>query len=120
MRQFFITVPSDYEDAAKMDGCGVWRRFFRVVLPFANGTIATLVLLQVMAVWNDFLYPMVFLNSELNRTLTLGLAILKGDMDTQWNLLMAAVVISNLPIVLVFLMTQRFVIKGIATTGLKG
>ena len=120
MRQFFITVPADYEDAAKIDGCGVWRRFVLVVLPFANGTIATLVLLQVMAVWNDFLYPMVFLNSELNRTLTLGLAILKGDMDTQWNSLMAAVVISNLPILVAFLITQRFVIKGIATTGLKG
>jgi multiple sugar transport system permease protein len=120
MRQFFITVPADYEDAAKIDGCGVWRRFVQVVLPFANGTIATLVLLQVMAVWNDFLYPMVFINSELNRTLTLGLAILKGDMDTQWNSLMAAVVISNLPILVAFLVTQRFVIKGIATTGLKG
>lgn len=120
MRQFFITVPNDYEDAAKIDGCGVLRRFFLVILPFAQGTIATLVLLQVMSVWNDFLYPMVFLNSELNRTLTLGLAILRGDLDTRWNLLMAAVVISNLPIVVAFLVTQKFVIKGIATTGLKG
>ncbi|MEI8095516.1 MAG: carbohydrate ABC transporter permease [Spirochaetales bacterium] len=120
MRQFFITVPIDYEEAAKIDGAGVLRRFFQVILPFAGSTIATLVLLQVMAVWNDFLYPMVFLNSELNRTLTLGLAILRGDMDTQWNMLMAAVVISNLPILVAFLITQKFVIKGIATTGLKG
>jgi multiple sugar transport system permease protein len=120
MRQFFITVPIDYEEAAKIDGAGVLRRFFQVILPFAGSTIATLVLLQVMAVWNDFLYPMVFLNSELNRTLTLGLAILRGDMDTQWNMLMAAVVISNLPILVAFLVTQKFVIQGIATTGLKG
>jgi len=120
LRQFFITVPADYEDAAKIDGCGVLRRFFLVILPFAQGTIATLVLLQVMAVWNDFLYPMVFLNSELNRTLTLGLAILRGDLDTRWNLLMAAVIISNLPIIVAFLVTQKFVIRGIATTGLKG
>ncbi len=120
MRQFFITVPIDYEEAAKIDGAGVLRRFFQVILPFANATIATLVLLQVMAVWNDFLYPMVFLNSEMNRTLTLGLAILRGDMDTQWNMLMAAVVISNIPILVAFLITQKFVIKGIATTGLKG
>lgn len=120
MKQFFITVPIDYEDAAKIDGCGFLQRFFLVVLPFAKGTIATLVLLQVMSIWNDFLYPMVFLNSEFNRTLTLGLAILRGDVDTQWNLLMAAVVISNLPILIAFLVTQRFVIKGIAMTGLKG
>lgn len=120
MKQFFLTVPSDYEEAAKIDGCGVLRRFFFIVLPFARGTIATLILLQVMAVWNDFLYPMVFLHSEMNRTLTLGLAILRGDMDTQWNMLMAAVVISNLPILVAFLVTQRFVIKGVAMTGLKG
>jgi multiple sugar transport system permease protein len=120
MKQFFITVPADYEEAAKIDGCGVLGRFFLIVLPFAKGTIATLVLLQVMAVWNDFLYPMVFLNSEMNRTLTLGLAILRGDMDTQWNMLMAAVVISNIPILVAFLVTQKFVIKGIAMTGLKG
>lgn len=120
LKQFFITVPNDYEESAKLDGCGVFRRFFLIVLPFAKGTIATLVLLQVMAVWNDFLYPMVFLNSELNRTLTLGLAILRGDLDTRWNLLMAAVAVSNLPILVAFLVTQRFVIKGIAMTGLKG
>ena len=120
LKQFFLTVPADYEEAAKIDGCGVLRRFFLIVLPFAKGTLATLILLQVMAVWNDFLYPMVFLNSDNQRTLTLGLAILRGDLDTQWNRLMAAVIISNLPILAAFLVTQRFVIKGIATTGLKG
>jgi len=114
LRQFFLTVPADYDEAAKIDGCGVFRRFTLIMLPFAK---ATLVLLTFMAVWNDFLYPMVFLNSETERTLTMGLAIFRGDADVQWNILMAAVVISNIPILIAFLATQRFVINGVSMSG---
>ena len=117
LRQYFLTIPNDYDEAAKIDGCGVLRRFALIMLPFAKGTIATLVLLTVMAVWNDFLYPMVFLNSELERTLTMGLAIFRGDADVQWNILMAGVVISNIPILVAFLATQRFVINGVSLSG---
>jgi multiple sugar transport system permease protein len=91
------------------------------MLPFAKSTLATLILLTFMSVWNDFLYPMVFLNSETERTLTMGLAIFRGDADVQWNILMAAVVISNIPILVAFLATQRFVISGISmSSGIKG
>jgi multiple sugar transport system permease protein len=117
LRQFFLTVPQDYEEAAKIDGCGVLRRFALIMVPFAKSTIATLVLLTVMGVWNDFLYPMIFLNSEVQRTLTMGLAIFRGDADVQWNILMAAVVISNFPILVAFLATQRFVINGVSLSG---
>lgn len=117
MRQYFLTVPIDYEEAARIDGCGVFRRFALIMVPFAKGTIATLVLLTVMAVWNDFLFPMVFLNSEIQRTLTMGLAIFRGDADVQWNILMAGVIISNLPILVAFLFTQRFVINGVSLSG---
>lgn len=117
LRQFFLTVPGDYEEAATIDGCGLWRRFLWIMLPFAKATIATLVLLNVMAVWNDFLYPMVFLNSEAKRTLTMGLAIFRGDADVQWNILMAGVIISNIPILAAFLATQRFVINGVSLSG---
>jgi multiple sugar transport system permease protein len=117
LRQFFLTVPADYDEAAKIDGCGVFRRFSLIMLPFAKSTLATLVLLTFMAVWNDFLYPMVFLNSETERTLTMGLAIFRGDADVQWNILMAAVIISNIPILVAFLSTQRFVINGISMSG---
>jgi len=117
LRQFFLTVPADYDEAAKIDGCGVFRRFTLIMLPFAKATLATLVLLTFMAVWNDFLYPMVFLNSETERTLTMGLAIFRGDADVQWNILMAAVVISNIPILIAFLATQRFVINGVSMSG---
>lgn len=117
LRQYFLTVPKDYEDAARIDGCGVLRRFVLIMLPFAKATIATLVLLTVLGVWNDFLYPMVFLNSEEQRTLTMGLAIFRGDADVRWNVLMAAVVISNIPILLAFLATQRSVINGVSLQG---
>jgi multiple sugar transport system permease protein len=73
-----------------------------------------------MTQWNDLLYPMIFLNSEQNRTLVLGLAIFRGDVDVQWNLLMAAVVMSNIPIVIAFLSAQRFFVEEITTSGLKG
>ncbi len=120
MRQFFITVPQDYEDAAKVDGCGVARRFLKVMMPFAKSTIATLTLLTIMAVWNDYLYPLVFLNSEMKRTLTLGLALFRSEADIRWNTLMAGVIISNLPILVSFLTAQKYVIKGVALSGLKG
>lgn len=117
LRQFFLTIPNDYEEAAKIDGCGVVRRFFTIMLPFSKGTLATLILLTIMAVWNDFLYPMIFLNSELNRTLTMGLAIFRGDADVRWNILMAGVVTSNIPILLAFLVSQQAVLKGVSLSG---
>jgi len=120
MRQFFLTVPQDYEDAAKVDGCGVVRRFVEVMMPFAKSTVATLTLLTIMGVWNDYLYPLVFLNSDMKRTLTLGLALFRSEADIRWNTLMAGVIISNLPILLAFLFTQKYVIRGVALSGLKG
>jgi len=117
LKQYFMTVPNDYEEAAKIDGCGVVKRFTHIMLPFASGTLATLVLLTIMQVWNDFLYPMIFLNSELNRTLTMGLAIFRSDSDVQWNILMAGVVVSNLPILIAFLVSQRFVLNGVSMSG---
>jgi multiple sugar transport system permease protein len=120
LRQFFLTIPLELEEAATIDGCGYVRRFIRIILPLTKPALATLAIFIVLGQWNDYLYPMVFLNSELKRTLVLGLAIFRGDVDVQWNLLMAAVVMTNIPIVFVFLSAQRFFVEGIATTGLKG
>jgi len=82
--------------------------------------LATLGIFTLMAQWNDFLYPMIFINSDRNRTLTLGLAIFRGDVDVQWNLLMAATTLASLPMVIAFLSAQRFFVEGIAMTGIKG
>jgi multiple sugar transport system permease protein len=120
LRQFFLTIPLELEEAAKIDGCGYIRRFIRIILPLTKPALATLAIFVILGQWNDYLYPMIFLNSEVKRTLVLGLAIFRGDVDVQWNLLMAAVVMTNIPIVIAFLSAQRFFVEGIATTGLKG
>lgn len=120
LRQFFLTIPHELEEAAIIDGCGFFRRFTLIIIPLAKPALATLAIFTMMTQWNDFLYPMVFLNSEQNRTLTLGLAIFRGDVDVQWNLLMTAATLSLLPMVAAFLSAQRFFVEGIAMTGLKG
>ncbi len=120
LRQFFLTIPHELEEAAIIDGCGFFRRFSLIIIPLAKPALATLAIFTMMTQWNDFLYPMVFLNSEQNRTLTLGLAIFRGDVDVQWNLLMTAATLSLLPMVVAFLSAQRFFVEGIAMTGLKG
>jgi multiple sugar transport system permease protein len=120
LRQFFLTIPGELEEAAVIDGYGYARRLTRIILPLAQPALATLLIITLLHIWNDFLYPLVFINSEDKRTLTLGLAILRGDFDIQWNLVMAATLMSILPLVAFFLAAQRFFIEGIALSGIKG
>lgn len=120
LRQFFLTVPMELEEAAIIDGCGYFGRFTRVLLPLSKPALATLGIFTLLLAWNDYLYPLVFINSPHKRTLTLGLAIFRGDVDIQWNLLMAGTFISILPMMVAFLLAQRYFVKGIALTGLKG
>jgi len=119
LRQFFLTIPKELEEAATIDGCGYFGRFMRIVLPLSRPGLATLGIFTLLNVWNDYLYPLVFINSPDKRTLTLGLAIFRGDVDVQWNLLMAAVLLSILPMLLAFLFAQKYFVEGIALTGLK-
>ncbi|MEW6049142.1 MAG: carbohydrate ABC transporter permease [Bacillota bacterium] len=120
LRQFFVTIPRELEEAAAIDGAGYLRRFVSVILPQAKPALATLAVFTLMWHWNDYLHPLVFINSESKRTLALGLAIFRGDVDVQWNLVMAGVTISVFPLVIAFLAAQRFFVEGIALTGLKG
>ncbi len=120
LRQFFLTIPRELEEAAAIDGAGFLRRFLTIILPQARPALATLAVFTLMWHWNDYLNPLIFLHSQRNRTLALGLAIFRGDVDVQWNLVMAAVTISVAPLVVAFLAAQRFFVEGIALTGLKG
>jgi len=120
LRQFFLTIPYELEEAAIVDGCGYVRRFVKIILPLAKPALATLGVIALIGNWNDFLHPLIFLNSEAKRTLTLGLAIFRGDVDIQWNLLMAATLLAILPMVAAFLLAQRFFVEGIALSGIKG
>jgi len=119
MRQFFLTIPGELLDAARIDGCseiGIW---WRIMLPLARPVMAAVAILSFQTTWNDFLGPLVFLQKNEVRTVIIGLNGLMG-MFVEWNLVMAAVVAVVLPMILVFFVFQRFFIKGIAVTGLKG
>ena len=119
MRQFFITVPSELIDAAKIDGCNPLMIFFRIALPLAKSTIATLCIFCFMNVWNDYFTPLIYLNNDRKYTLPLGLARMKGMYSTDWPVLMAASVIAVLPVLIAFLFAQDAFVKGVMMSGLK-
>lgn len=120
MRQALLTLPRELEEAAFVDGANHWKVFTRVVLPNAKPAMATVGVFAFMASWNSFLWPLVIVSSESMMTLPLGLASLQGRFSTAWNLVMAGSTLSLLPIVAVYLVAQRYVVQGVAQSGLKG
>jgi multiple sugar transport system permease protein len=120
LRQFFLTIPNELEEAAIIDGIGYFKRLALIIIPLAKPALITLTIITLLNTWNDFLFPLVFINSDANRTLTIGLSLLRGDYDTQWNIVMAATLLSVSPLVLFFVFAQRFFIEGIALSGIKG
>jgi multiple sugar transport system permease protein len=120
LRQAFLTVPREIEEAAFVDGAGHLRVFFGMLLPLSKPAIATVAVFSFMGSWNNFLWPLVVINSPELMTLPLGLSSLSSRFVTDWNLLLAGATISVLPIVAVFLFAQRYVLQGVAMSGLKG
>lgn len=120
MRQFFLGFPVDLEDAANLDGCSPFQTYWRIALPLSRPVLATLGVATFMGVWNDFLWPLIMINSESKRTLTLGLASLIGQYTTDWTLLMAGAVMMLLPILVLFFLAQNYFVQGISLTGIKG
>lgn len=119
-RQAFRALPRELEEAAFVEGAGHWRIFWQIVLPLSKPVLATGVVLSFMGIWNAFLWPLVAVNSPDLMTLPLGLANLQGRFVTQWNLVLAGATLSVIPIVAVYLFVQRYVIEGVASTGIKG
>ncbi len=120
LRQFFMTIPTDLEDAAKIDGCtklGVYRN---VILPLSKPALATLATIIFMGSWNDFMWPLIVTDSTGMKTLPVGLASFQGQYNTDWTMLMAASIIVLLPVLNVFIFNQRFFVRGIVMSGLKG
>ncbi|TVP71494.1 MAG: carbohydrate ABC transporter permease [Nitriliruptor sp.] len=120
LRQALLTLPRELEEAAFVDGANHWMVFTRIVLPNAKPALATFAVFAFMASWNSFLWPLVIVSSESMMTLPLGLASLHGRYSTAWNLVMAGSTLSLLPIVAVYLVAQRYVVQGVAQSGLKG
>lgn len=120
LRQFFMGIPRDLDEAAHMDGATHFTIYSRIILPLSSQSLIVVGLFTFLTNWNDYLGPMLYLSSEKNYTLMLGLTLFQGSYSSQWNLMMAAVSIVVLPSLIVFLFAQRYFIQGIAMTGVKG
>ncbi|MFB3895902.1 MAG: carbohydrate ABC transporter permease [bacterium] len=120
LRQFFLTIPRDLDEAATIDGCNKFDIFWRIMLPLSKPVLATVVVFSFIGNWNDFMGPLIYLNSEQNYTLAIGLNLFQGYHQTSYNLLMAASLIVLLPVLIIFFLAQRYFIEGITLTGIKG
>jgi multiple sugar transport system permease protein len=120
IRQFFMTVPEELCDAARIDGCSEPRIYSQIMLPLARPAMATVALFTFLGSWNDFMGPLIYLTSRDQYTLSLGLRQFQGQYSTQWNLLMAASTVVTFPIIVLFFFTQKTFIQGVALTGIKG
>lgn len=120
LRQFFRTLPVELEEAARIDGASRLSVLFKIILPLSGPALATVAVITFLWTWNDFLWPLITIYTPNNMTLQLGLTTFQGTHQTSTNLLMAANIMSMLPVLVLFFLAQRFFIRGIATTGLKG
>jgi multiple sugar transport system permease protein len=121
LRQFFMQIPNELSEAARLDGLTHWGIFWRIILPLSKPVLAVVALFHSMYVWNDFLGPLIYLNHQDLFTLALGLQFYQAQHGgTPWNLLMAASTLVTAPLLVLFVMTQRTFIEGIVTTGMKG
>jgi multiple sugar transport system permease protein len=120
LRQFFMQIPAELSEAARLDGLGHWGIFWRIVLPLSKPALAVVALFHAMYVWNDFIGPLIYLNHQRLFTLALGLQFYQAQHGgTPWNLLMAACTLVTAPLLILFLLSQRTFIEGIVTTGMK-
>jgi len=120
LRQFFQTIPRDLEDAARIDGASEWTIYWRIILPLSKPALATLAIFAFMGSWKDFLWPLIVTNRSDMRTVEVGIASFSAMHQTDWPHQMAAAVVVILPILLVFLVAQKYFVRGITLTGMKG
>lgn len=120
MRQFFLTLPTDLEEAAILDGCSPWQIFWRILLPHIRPAVMVLAVLTWVNVWNDFLWPLVMVQRKSIAPLTLGLVWMQGQYVSRWPVLMAASMLILLPLLLIYVFAQRAFLRGIAVTGFGG
>jgi multiple sugar transport system permease protein len=121
LRQFFLSLPRELEEAAFVDGANTWQTFFRVVLPLSGGAIATLAVITFLTSWNDFLWPLLMTGPVREmQTLPVGLSTLQGQYTFDYGKLMAGALVLTLPVLLLYVLAQRYIIRSIATTCLKG
>ena len=120
LRQFFMSLPKELEEAAEIDGCNRFTTYYRIMLPLIVPAMLTLGVFTLMNTWNDYMGPLIYLTTPEKYTMTLGIAYFKGVYTTQWNLVMAGSVLSVIPILVAYLCAQKYFVEGIAFSGVKG
>ena len=120
LRQFFMTIPFEYDEAAIMDGASYWTIFWKIMPPLSKPALATVAVLNIVAVWTDFFGPLIYLNDLNKMTLAVGLSFLRGQHTASLTLLMAGGMFTTLPILIIFFLAQRYFVEGIQLSGLKG
>ncbi|MDR1440378.1 MAG: carbohydrate ABC transporter permease [Clostridiales bacterium] len=120
MRQFFMTIPMDLDNAALIDGAGPPRIFWSILMPLLKPVLATIAIFTFMGVWNDLLGPVIYLNTEKMYTLSLGLSAFRGMYGTRWDYLMAASTVVTMPMIAIFFIFQKYFVEGITLSGIKG
>jgi multiple sugar transport system permease protein len=120
LRQFFMTLPRELEDAARIDGCSEAGIYWRIILPLSKPALATLGIFTFTAAWNEFLWPLLIMSKDSMKTLQVGLQVFQTQYTTRWDLLMAGTVVVTLPVLIIFLFGQRYFTRGIALSGMKG
>jgi multiple sugar transport system permease protein len=120
IRQFYLSVPNELCEAARIDGLNEYGIYWRIMLPLSRPVLATLIIFSFVAVWNDFMGPLIYLNSKKLLTMQLGLRSFITEYSSEYNLIMAGAVVALIPVFAVFVSLQKYFVEGIATTGLKG
>ena len=120
LRQFYISIPDELLEAARIDGLSEYGTFSRIVLPLTKPAMATLIIMSFVTVWNDYMGPMIYFTSDRNKTIQLGVQMFVGQYSAEYGLIMATSVLALVPVLVVFLAFQRFFVEGIASSGLKG
>ena len=120
LRQFFLTIPSELADAARVDGANPWQIFLRVYVPLSRPALATVAIFQFMWSWNDLLDPLIYLRDLSSYTTTVGLAFFQGQFVGKWPEMMAGALVSLLPMTILFVVAQKYFVRGITLSGLKG
>lgn len=120
MRQNMLSIPGSLNEAARIDGCGPFGIYTKIALPLSKSGLATLTALTFTYVWNDYMGPMIYLDTDTKKTIQLGLATFKREYDTNYGAIMAGTVISLIPVVIVYALAQKYIVEGVAFTGVKG
>ncbi|MEA5096196.1 carbohydrate ABC transporter permease [Sedimentibacter saalensis] len=120
LRQFFMTIPKDLEEAAVIDGCGKFRIWATIIVPLSKPIIATLSVFLFQGTYNDFMGPLIYLNTDTKFTIQLGLASFRNSFATRYDLIMAGSMLALIPVLIIYIVCQKYIVKGIVMSGLKG